>query len=137
MAPRWPGRNVRAEAGGDHRIRIEAAAELAVFDSSRESEGAAGKIEEVARDVARKVPDGLLALVVLDERDIIHHRLSDGARAAEEVERHAARRRIAGRERPECNSQLLRVDVAEHALLGVVLAVKAVHVPVPFTVADV
>ncbi len=138
------GRNIRAEALPDHRVGVEPSALLAILDADREPERTAGQLEQLAGDVCGRIPQILLAAVVLDEGHIIDHFRGDRSGAAEQVERHAAvegraRRtaRRAGGEVAEGKAQFLGVDVAEHALLGLVVAVDAVDVPIPVAAGDV
>ena len=99
-------RNVRAEAGGDDRIGIEPALELAIFDADREPERPAGQLEQAARQVGGRVELALPAAVILLEGDEVDHRRGDRSEAAEQVERHA--RRGAAGDRAERLAQLAR-----------------------------
>ena len=83
----------------------------------------------------------LLAVITLQEADEIQHFLRDRARtvgtlAAEEVERHAARRRGADRRVAHCNLQFRGIVRVLLFLETAIVAVAGTQVPVHATVAD-
>src|SRR6185295_12456704 len=117
-------RNVGAEPGGDHRIWVVAALEIAIFDARGKAEVAARQAEQLARDIAAEVPGLLLARIMLVEADPVEHGLGHRADRPEEVERHAGAGALS-----DGTERLLKVrgvDVAEEGLLGLVAAVDAV-----------
>ena len=62
-------RDVGAEAGGDDRIGVEAAALVAMLDADGDAGGAAGQVEQAAGQVGGEVPEPLAAAVALGEGD--------------------------------------------------------------------
>src|SRR4029450_7165825 len=124
-------RDVRAEASRDHRLRIEASLEIAIFDANGESQWTAWQIEQAPGHVSREIPTLLLAGILLDEADEVEHLVSNCASAAEDIEGGASGRGGAGCNRSERYSQIVGIDVAMHRLLGLVAPIAAVDVPVP------
>jgi len=102
-----------------------------VWMSSSDTERSARQFCDSARHVRSHAPQRLLAAVVLLEIDPVEHALRDRPYAAKEIERYAAGRRIADGDRTERCLQMRRIDVADHRLLGFVVAVQEVDVPEP------
>src|SRR5690606_31787525 len=123
--------------GHGDRVGLVLALVLAVLDPGRERDRAGPIVEQVAGQVGRGHAQLVAAAVAHDRLDEGEHLRGDRADAAEQVERHAAADRGAGRRVAQGLVDAAHVVAAGVGLLGLALAAHQVEIPAPLAAADI